>query len=147
MFRATTGWGWRWRRSCGFRGTASPGWAEALRRLQEAPLTEQQRFLLGECVQVYLPLDEEQRREFERLVATEPYKGVQAVNKTWYEKGVEKGVEKGQRELLTTMLEEQFGPLPSAVQERLGQWPPDRLTGLAKGVLKAKSLRELGLED
>jgi hypothetical protein len=33
--------------------------AEALRRIQEAPLTDQQRFLLGECVQAYLPLDAE----------------------------------------------------------------------------------------
>lgn len=125
--------------------------AEALRRLQEAPLTEQQRFLLGECVQAYLPLDEEQQREFERLIATEPYKGVQAVNKTWYEKGVEKGLEKGlekgQRELLVAQLEERFGPLPVPARERLDHWSTDRLTGLAKGVLKAKSLRELGLED
>ena len=49
--------------------------AEALRRIKDAPLTEQQRFLLGECVQAYLPLDEEQQREFEQLVATEPYRG------------------------------------------------------------------------
>ena len=48
----------------------------------------------GGCVQVYLPLDETQQREFERLVTIEPYKGVQAMNTTWYEKGVEKGVEK-----------------------------------------------------
>jgi hypothetical protein len=33
--------------------------AEALRRIQSAPLSEQQRFLLGECVQAYLPMDEE----------------------------------------------------------------------------------------
>src|SRR6266566_8453511 len=31
--------------------------AEALRRLKDAPLTEQRRYLLGECVQAYLPLD------------------------------------------------------------------------------------------
>jgi hypothetical protein len=65
--------------------------AEALRRIQEAPLTDQKRFLLGECVQAYLPLDEAQQREFERLLATETYHGVQAMNKTWYEKGVEQG--------------------------------------------------------
>ena len=31
--------------------------AEALRRISAAPLTEQHRYLLGECVQNYLPLD------------------------------------------------------------------------------------------
>jgi len=34
--------------------------AEALRRIQAAPLTDQQRFLLGECVEAYLPLDDAQ---------------------------------------------------------------------------------------
>ena len=65
--------------------------AEALRRLHGAPLSDQQRFLLGECVQAYLPLDEAQQREFERLVAAEPYAGVQAMNTTWYEKGLQQG--------------------------------------------------------
>jgi hypothetical protein len=69
--------------------------AEALRRIQSAPLTDQQRFLLGECVQAYLPMDESQRQEFDRLVTTEPFRGVQAMNKTVYEQGIEKGIEKG----------------------------------------------------
>lgn len=30
---------------------------EALERLAGAPLTDQQRFLLGDCVEAYLPLD------------------------------------------------------------------------------------------
>ena len=38
--------------------------AEALRRLTEAPLNEQQKFLLADCVEAYLPLDEERRREY-----------------------------------------------------------------------------------
>jgi hypothetical protein len=42
--------------------------AEALRRIQAAPLSDQRRFLLGECVQAYLPLDEEQRRQFRGTV-------------------------------------------------------------------------------
>lgn len=124
--------------------------AEALRRLLEAPLTEQQRFLLGECVQAYLPLDETQRRVFERLVATEPYRGVQAVNKTWFEQGLEQGreqgLEQGQRALLREMLEDRFGNLSPAVQEHLQQLPAERLPMLARAVLRAGSLRDLGLE-
>ena len=117
--------------------------AEALRRLQEAPLTEQHRFLLGECVQAYLPLDEAQQREFERLVATESYRGVQAVNKTWFEKGEEKG----QRAIVHELLNDRFGPLPPAVQERFQQLPAERLPMLARAILRAQSLRDLGLED
>jgi hypothetical protein len=113
--------------------------AEALRRIKEAPLSEQRRFLLGECVQAYLPLDAEQQREFERLVATESYRGVQAMNTTWYEKG--------RQEMLREQLEERFGPLPAPVLERLQRLSTERLKALAKAVLHAQSLRELDLED
>ena len=121
--------------------------AEALRRLLEAPLTEQQRFLLGECVQAYLPLDEAQRRAFERLVATEPYRGVQAVNKTWFEQGREQGLEQGQRALLRELLEDRCGHLSPMVQERFQQLPAERLPMVARAVLRAQSLQELGLQD
>jgi hypothetical protein len=125
--------------------------AEALRRIQEAPLTDQQRYLLGECVQAYLPLDEEQQQQFERLVATEPYRGVQVMKQTiastWYEKGLEQGLEKGQRTLLRGLLEARFGPLSAAVLERLQQLPADHLEPLGKALLQAQSLKELRLED
>jgi hypothetical protein len=121
--------------------------AEALRRIQQAPLTEQQRFLLAECVQAYLPLDAEQQREFERLVATEAYQGVRAMNTTWFEKGIAKGQELGQREILRQQLDKRFGPLAPPVLERLNQWPAERLAALALALFEARSLRELGLED
>ena len=121
--------------------------AEALRRIQAAPLTDQQRFLLGECVQAYLPLDEAQQREFQRLVATEPYVGVQAMNTTWYEKGIEKGIEKGRRDFLRELLEEKYGPLSPTVLVRLAQLPAERFPTLRKAILKSQSLSELGLED
>jgi hypothetical protein len=115
--------------------------AVALRRLQEAPLTDQQRFLLGDCVQADLPLDDEQYREFERLLVTEPYKGVKAMNTTWYEKGIEKG----RRELLRDQLEERFGTLTPEVEDRLQKMAPEGLILLSKAILHAQSLEELGL--
>jgi flagellar biosynthesis/type III secretory pathway protein FliH len=125
--------------------------AEALRRITEAPLTEQQKYLLGECIQAYLPLDDEQQQEFQKLVAGESYRGVQAMSITWFEqgleKGIEKGIEKGYREVIREQLEERFGPLPSAVLERLQQLPVERLPALARALLRAQSLRELGLDE
>jgi hypothetical protein len=137
--------------------------AEALRRIKDAPLSEQRRFLLGECVQAYLPLDDEQKREFEQLVGSEAYHGVQAMNTTWYEQGLEKGrveglekgrveglekgQEKGRREVLRELLEERFGPLPAPAVERLEQLPAERLKALSRAVLHAQSLRDLGLMD
>jgi hypothetical protein len=121
--------------------------AEALRRLQAAPLSDQDRFLLGECVQAYLPLDEAQQLEFERLVVTGPYQGVQSMNQTVFEKGIEKGTEKGRRESVRELLEEKFGPLSAEVLAKLEQFSPDRLRILLKATLKAQSLRELGLDE
>jgi hypothetical protein len=65
------------------------------------------------------------------------------MNTTWYEKGIEKG----RRETLRQQLESRFGPLPSSVLERLQEWPTEGLAELATGVLRAESLRDLGLED
>jgi Domain of unknown function (DUF4351) len=101
--------------------------------------SEQKRFLLGECVQAYLPLDAEQQREFQRLVATEHYKGVQAMNMTSFEKG--------RLATIHELLEEKFGPLPPQVVERLERLPPESLIALGRALLRANSLRELDLED
>jgi Domain of unknown function (DUF4351) len=117
--------------------------AEALRKITDAPLSDQQRFLLGECVQAYLPLDERQQAEFEKLVSNESYKGVQSMNTTSYEKGMEKG----RREMLCELLEDRFGPLSAHVREKINDLPSDRLKDLTKALLHAASLRDLGLED
>jgi hypothetical protein len=110
-------------------------------------------------VQAYLPLDEKQQREFERLLASEPYKGVQAMRVTMAEtmaqqaeargkaRGEAEGLVRGQRKTLALLLEQQFGPLPAQVRERLESLPPERLDELTCSVLRAKSLQELGLAD
>lgn len=121
--------------------------AEALRRIKEAPLNDQQRFLLGECVEAYLPLDERQQAEFETLLASKPFEGARTMNVTSYEKGIEKGVEKGKRDALCELLEDRFGPLSADVLKKLEQLPFGRVGPLLKAVHRVSSLRELGLED
>jgi len=100
-------------------------------------------------VQAYLPLDDAQQEEFERLVASESNSGVQAMRATWFEqgeaKGEAKGLERGQRQLLAVQLEERFGPLSPQVRDRLESLPLGRLEELARALLRAKSLEELGL--
>jgi hypothetical protein len=117
--------------------------AEALRRIQQAPLSEQRRYLLAECVQAYLPLDRAQLREFEQLICAEPFQGVRAMHLTMYEKAEQDTL----RRVVRDLLDERFGPLPFAVQERLQQFSAKQLNPLVKAVLRASSLRELGLED
>jgi hypothetical protein len=127
--------------------------AEALRRLTEAPLSEQERFLLGECVQAYLPLDEEQQVQFESLLQSGTYTEVRAMNQTIYEKGIEKGIEKGrhegrhegQVELIASLIEARFGPIPEAISLKLQRLPAEDLRDLALKIAKAASLDDLGL--
>jgi hypothetical protein len=125
--------------------------AEALRRLTEASLPEKKRFLLAECVQAYLPMDEAQRAEFDQLVEAKPYAGVQAMNKTVFEQGIEKGFEKGaaqaRREMLRDFVAARFGPLSDHVLNRIDSLDPDRLPALVKALPQASSLKDLGLED
>ncbi len=131
---------------------------EALQRIMGSPLSDQQRFLLAECVQAYLPLDDEQAKLFEQLLMGESFQGLQAMNTTWYEKGLEQGLEKGleqgleqgrlqgQRELLRSQLENGFGPLSEETRKRIQSLTADELARIARIVIKAKTLRELGLD-
>lgn len=69
------------------------------------------------------------------------------MNTTWFEKGLERGREEASRAIFRGLVEEKFGPLSPQAQERLRQLAADRLPALTKAVLRAQSLRELGLED
>jgi len=127
--------------------------AEALRRLAGAPLSEQERFLLGECVQAYLPLEEEQLREFENLLQSESYAEVRAMNQTMYEKGIEKGIEKGRQEgwqegqvdLVSSLIQNRLGVAPETIRPALERLSAEELHRLALEVPAASSLADLGL--
>jgi hypothetical protein len=119
----------------------------ALRRIQESGENDARKHLLAGFVDKYLKLDPAQQREFERLLDTEPYREVKVMATTWFEKGVEKGRLDGWRELLREQLEELFGQLSPTARERLFSLPADRLAQVGRALVKAKSLKELGLED
>src|SRR5262249_31659795 len=94
--------------------------AELLRRLWvECQENDYRKFLLTECVEAYLGLDEEQERQFQELLHTERYREVMPMMTTTFEKGLqqgrEEGLQQGQRQLLRIQLEKRFGPLPPAV--------------------------------
>jgi hypothetical protein len=124
-------------------------WLGAERGFRQSPqgLGPRQRFLLGECVRAYLPMDDRQRREFDELLAGESYTQVRAMNKTVYEEGIEQGEARGQRNLLRDQLQDRFGPLPPAVLTRLNDLPAERVSEVARSFWKAASLKDLGLSD
>ena len=126
--------------------------SEALRRvLLECKENDYRRFLLCECVEAYLGLDEEDQREYARLLTTEPYKEIGPMQMTTFEKGIAQGLQQGrlegQREAVRLLLENRFGALAPAVRQRLEDWPVERLPELLLAVPQAESLRALGLED
>jgi hypothetical protein len=85
------------------------------------------------------------------MVETERYKGVKEMTSTWFdqglERGLERGLEQGQKRLLQRQLETRFGKLSPPVEARLKDWPADRLEELGLALMRAQSLRDLGLEE
>lgn len=134
--------------------TAGKVWLrlEALRRiLLECPENEYRRLLLQECVEAYTPLDEEEQREFEQKLHTEPYKEIEPMMVTTFEKGVAKGRQEGRqekhREVVRLLLEHKFGSLSAAALASLAAWPPERLDELILAIQTAPSLQALGLAE
>lgn len=131
--------------------------AEALERLVHCPENAYRKTLLCECVNAYLPTDEQQRRQFENMLRNHPDARVQAMELGLLDhverrgklegkrEGLLEGKLEGQRDLLRDQLEARFGRLPPAVLEQLQAWPADRLTELGRALLSAASLEELGL--
>jgi hypothetical protein len=107
-------------------------------------------YLLVNCVENYLQLTDEEAVELEALLARKENREVQAMAMTWSEKleakGEAKGRGEGAREILLSLLAERFGPLPEGARRQVEEISSlQRLTQLAKRVLTAHSLEEMGL--
>lgn len=129
-----------------------------LRRIAVARgLNPAQRFLLFNCVATYLEWDGRAEEEFAALLAEQGPREVRAVM-TWAEKfearaiekgqqeGLQKGRQKGMQEILLDLLRARFRSLPPDIAGRVEAiTSPRELRRLAKSVLSAGSLEELGL--
>ena len=124
--------------------------AEALRKISQAPLQTHERFLLGECVRAYLPMGPQHRAEWDKLLATETFLGVKAMNKTFYEEGIEEGIERGmERELLdfaVNVLEDRFGPLPAKILADLKSRSRQELRSMITNSFRITSLDALDFD-
>lgn len=99
-------------------------------------------FLLVNCVENYLQLTDEEAVELEALRIRKENREVQAMALTWSEKLEAKGV----RDILLLQLAERFGPLPDGARRQVEEISSlQRLTQLAKRILSAHSLEEMGL--
>jgi hypothetical protein len=121
--------------------------SEALRRvLLESHETDYRKFLLQECVESYLVLDEPQRQQYEALLQTEPFQEIRPMMTTTYEKGVLEGERRGTLRAVRLFLEARFGQLPPALLASLATLPQERLLALIPLAGKAEALDELGLD-
>ena len=123
--------------------------AEALRRLCGAPLPFTDRYLLAECVQAYLPLKAPEQAAFQKLLESEPYTEVRAMNQTVFEKGIERGIERGkllgQQKMAISMFREKFGVTPEPLREHVAHLPEHELRALIVRLINANSPDQLGL--
>lgn len=108
---------------------------------------EDRRFLVLDFIEAHMSLDEAQQQEFDLLLTSEKYKGAREMMTTTFEKGLAQGMTQGRREMLQIQLEAKFGPLSEQVLQRLAACSLEQLNELARAVLTAPSLKELGLED
>jgi hypothetical protein len=128
--------------------------ADALQKIATSTELETRKYLLCECVEAYLPLEGVQMNEYENLLITPPYQGARKYGKTSFELGHEEGERKGKREgerkgeqkVIREQLTSRFGALSEEVSKRLESFTDAELLVLAKKILAASSLRELGLE-
>jgi len=117
-----------------------------LRRIASAQLDELHSFLLGNCVETYLQCEGRDAEELAALQARDNAKEVRAMRLTWADQLRKEGEEQGGRQILLDLLGARFGPLSDEVKQRVeGIHSVKRLTEIAKQVLVAHSLEEMGL--
>jgi len=147
--------------------------ALVVKRLVESKLNDQRRDLLLDCALAYGPLDAAQQQETDSLIANviggdmaqyelfaewKEFLREQALQNarqqvaTEIRQQVEQEVrqevrQEGHVEMLSKLLSSRFGPLPPTTQEQLHSMSVEALESLGVALLKASSLKELGLSD
>jgi hypothetical protein len=116
---------------------------EALDRIVSGPESPARKMLLCECVQAYAPLDDAQRVELYSLLQEPQHQGVPAMIKTWSEEAREEG----KRDIVLKQLKARFPDLSSTAQQRVMEWPVEKVEEVGIALLTARSLRDLGLEE
>ena len=93
------------------------------------------------------------RAEWDKLLATETFLGVKAMNKTFYEEGIEEGIERGieqgrvdHLELAVNLLEGRFGPLPAKILADLKSRSRQELRSMITNSYRITSLDALDFD-
>ncbi len=95
-----------------------------------------------ECLEAYADLDEAQKERLQTLLQTEAYHEVAPLMKTTYERGIAQG----ERRSALRLIEAKFGPLSLEVKQQVESLSGEALAQLQIDLLKAQTLKELGLD-
>jgi len=137
--------------------------ANALLRIADAPVNSHKRFLLSDCLQAYLTLDEAGRELYERMTKAEPYSRIEAMNKTPYDhgmergrgEGIEQGIERGREEgreegkenamrnAAIALLESKYRAVPKPYLEQISTLGYNDLLALVVRIPNAASMESL----
>ena len=120
---------------------------ECYRRVRESSLNEAEKALLINFIATYYQLNPDEEAEFHRRLEGEEYQEVKEMQETYFDKLQRQGAVQGMQELLAQLLQSKFGSLPQTVADKIQTMESqDELTELAKKVVTASSLTELGLD-
>ena len=90
------------------------------------------------------------RAEYDKLLATETFVGVKAMNKTIYEEGIEEGMERGMErgflDCAINVLEDRFGPLPAKILADLKSRSRQELRSMITNSFRITSLDALDFD-
>jgi predicted transposase/invertase (TIGR01784 family) len=116
--------------------------AECLRLLVTLKLDPAKTRLISKFVDTYLRLNDKEEQTFQaeldKIEATQK-EAIMQVTTSWEETGIEKG----QRSLLNLLLEQKFGQLTDALNDRISSLSPDKLSALAIALLNFGSIDDL----
>ena len=137
-----------------------------MKRIAGSGENDYRRFLLAECLETYVDLDEVQKERVQALLHTEAYREVEPLMQTTYERGkadalceveplmqttfergIEEGIEQGERRAALRIMEKKFGPLSAEIKRRVEALSPEALARLQLDLLDAHTLEELRLDD
>jgi hypothetical protein len=116
---------------------------ECYRHVRDSSLNEAEKALLLNFIVTCFQLTPDEEADFQRLLEQEEYQEVTEMRGTYFDKLKRQGMQ----EVLYQQLQVKFGFLPQVVADKIQTIESENeLTELAKKVIMAESLAELGLD-
>jgi len=109
-----------------------------LRLLAGQPLDHRRRRLLGQFIDIYLPLNARQARDLEQelqAVQPEERRPIMEMLSSWEIKGRAEGRAEGQRDIVIRQLQRKLGLLPEALLARVEALPSEQFADLGEALL------------